>query len=130
MYYGASPEILEKAKNLREKMTPEEEILWEFLRKKKVTGLRFRRQHPISMFIADFYCHAIKLVIEVDGGYHKKKEQKEYDAGRTSEMKELGIKIIRFKNEEVLNDFQAVKQQIISDCVDRKKEIGTYENEK
>ncbi|MDA3891012.1 MAG: endonuclease domain-containing protein [Salinivirgaceae bacterium] len=109
-------------------MTKHEEILWEFLRKKKVTGLRFRRQHPIYMFIADFYCHALKLVIELDGGYHKKKDQQEYDINRTAVIEEFGIKVIRYTNEQIEKDFQNIKQKIIKECVARRQLIEELEN--
>ena len=122
MFYGASPQIIEKAAQLRKCMTPEEEIVWDFLHKKKVTGLRFRRQHPIYLFIVDFYCHSIKLVIEVDGGYHNRSEQKEYDLGRTAELEEFKIKVLRFSNEQILNDFNSVKHEIIKECVQRRNE--------
>jgi very-short-patch-repair endonuclease len=86
MFYGASPIIFERAKLLRESMTEAEKRLWLFLNKNKIMGLRFRAQHPIERFIADFYCHAIKLVIEVDGDIHKNQENQEYDIGRTAEL--------------------------------------------
>lgn len=72
MYFGATPQTLKKAKLLRNKMTEAETILWEKLKGKQVHGLRFRRQHPINIYIVDFYCHSQKLVIELDGGIHKK----------------------------------------------------------
>lgn len=68
MFYGAPPYIFEKARKLRETMTPAEQILWKYLKKRQLKGCKFRRQHPLSEFIADFYCHSLKLVIEVDGG--------------------------------------------------------------
>lgn len=64
-------------------MTQAEEILWKHLRNKKLNGMKFRRQHPLDMFIADFYCHEKKLIIELDGGIHETPEQQEYDEGRT-----------------------------------------------
>ena len=105
MFYGANPEIFVKAKELRENMTEAEKILWSRLNNKQL-GKRFKPQHPISIFIVDFYCHSKKLVIEIDGGYHK--TQIEYDKGRTSELEHFGIKVIRFTNEEVLNDIDKV----------------------
>lgn len=105
MFYGANPEIFVKAKELRENMTEAEKILWSRLNNKQL-GKRFKPQHPISIFIVDFYCHSKKLVIEIDGGYHK--TQFEYDKGRTSELEHFGIKVIRFTNEEVLNDIDKV----------------------
>ena len=70
MYYGASLEVMEKAKILGKSETDAEKILWERLRNKQLLGLKFRRQHPINIFIVDFYCHKIKLVVEVDGKIH------------------------------------------------------------
>ncbi|MFK5854987.1 MAG: DUF559 domain-containing protein, partial [Bacteroidota bacterium] len=82
MYYGAKPHIFEKARFLRNNMTDSKLKLWEVLKGKRILGLRFRSQHPIDIFIADFYCHPVKLVVEVDGGIHKSSDQKEYDIGR------------------------------------------------
>ena len=77
MYYGATREIQEKAKFLRRSETAAEKIIWKHLKSRKLNGLKFRRQHPIFQFIADFYCHEIKLVIEVDGENHNRTEIKE-----------------------------------------------------
>ncbi len=82
MFYGAGPEIFAKAKILRQKMTTAEKLLWQRLKENQL-GYRFKPQHPIDIFIADFYCHALKLVIEVDGQIHD--HQKDYDEGRTTE---------------------------------------------
>lgn len=75
-------------------------------------GLKFRRQHPLDKFIADFYCHEIKLVIEVDGSVHDSEDAKLYDAQRTYELKELGITVARFRNEEVLEKMEDVLKRI------------------
>ena len=99
MFYGAKAHIFEKAKYLRKNMTQAELQLWEQLKGKKLLGLRFRAQHPIDIFIADFYCHPLKLVVEVDGRIHKTKEQQEYDLGREGELENWGIRVIRFTNE-------------------------------
>mgnify|MGYP000848844986 FL=1 len=109
MFYGANPEIFVKAKELRENMTDAEKILWSRLKNKQL-GKRFKPQHPISIFIVDFYCHSKKLVVEIDGGYHK--TQLEYDNGRTYELEHFGIKVIRFTNEEVLNNIDKVLDAI------------------
>jgi very-short-patch-repair endonuclease len=69
-YFGASPELIEKAKVLRKSMTDAETILWDHLRRKEMEGFRFRRQHPVNRFILDFYCHPLRLAIEADGGIH------------------------------------------------------------
>ena len=112
MYYGASKEIFQRAEELRSKMTLAEEKLWTELSKKQLDGHKFRRQHPLHLFIADFYCHQRKLVIEIDGGVHEIPEQKEYDVGRSEELTRFGIKVIRFTNEEVLNNLQSVLERI------------------
>jgi very-short-patch-repair endonuclease len=104
MFYNAKPHIFEKAKTLRKNMTDSELKLWEHLKGKKILGLQFRSQHPIDIFIADFYCHPIKLVIEIDGGFHSTKEQQEYDIGRTAELNYWEIEVIRFTNDEIEKD--------------------------
>ena len=93
-------------------MTEAEKILWEALRNRKLIGAKFRRQHPISVFILDFYCHEYKLVVEIDGGVHEDVEVKEYDKGREEELRELKLKVIRFKNEEVMENLKEVLEQI------------------
>jgi transcriptional regulator len=107
MFFGSPPVIFENAKKLRENLTFAEEKLWSFLREKQL-GVKFRIQHPISRFIADFYCHELKLVIELDGGIHEKEENKELDKNRDGEMKELGLKILRFTNQDVIENIQDV----------------------
>jgi phosphoribosylanthranilate isomerase len=111
MFYGAEPILFEFAKINRLNPTEAEEFLWKQISVNKF-GVRFKRQHPILYFIADFYCHQSKLVIEVDGGYHKIPSQYEYDCNRDSELKELGLKVIRFTNEEVLFDIENVLKRI------------------
>ena len=71
MYFGATPAVFKKAKELRKYDTDEEKILWTKLNRNQILGLQFRRQHPIDRFIADFYCAKIKLVVEVDGSIHE-----------------------------------------------------------
>ena len=102
---------LERARELRRDMTPAEKILWEELRRNKL-GAHFRRQQVIEGFIVDFYCHSASLVIEVDGSIHNKPEQKEYDIERENILKEMGLKIIRFRNEEVFKNLPAVLNRI------------------
>jgi len=111
MHYGAAPKIFELAELLRGRMTEAEKILWEQL-KKNDWQLNFRRQHPISIYIADFYCHQIKLVIELDGGYHENPEVKVNDQFRENDIKDLGISILRFKNEEVVDGVEIVLLKI------------------
>lgn len=108
MFFGASPEIFQKASQLRENPTDAEMALWNKLKDSKKIGVKFRRQHPIDIFIVDFYCHSLKLVIEIDGGYHLNPSQKEYDLGREGELRNLGIRTIRFSNEAIMNHLSNV----------------------
>ena len=87
-------------------MTDYEKLLWEKLKRKQICGLRFRRQHPIDIFIADFYCHEVRLVVEIDWEVHN--QQEEYDIGRTAEMERYNIKVIRFKNSEIEANIEKV----------------------
>ena len=113
MWKGASKETFRKARILRENMTEPEKKLWERLSKNQIEGLKFRRQHPILFYIADFYCHALHLIIEIDGGYHDTIEQKVKDDERTEHLKSNGITLIRFSNKEVLNNMDGVIEEII-----------------
>jgi len=110
MFYGAKPITFIRARNLRESMTNAEIMLWERLRNNQLLGLRFKAQHPVDCFIADFYCHKAKLVIEVDGTIHDKKVK--YDRDRTEHFNSLGITVLRFKNEEIEKDVCQVIETI------------------
>jgi very-short-patch-repair endonuclease len=82
-------------------MTPAEKVLWEYLRKNRGFSDRFKRQFSIKGFVLDFYCPKKKLCIEVDGGVHLSKEQQCYDKERTKILNGLGVRVLRFTNEEV-----------------------------
>jgi imidazole glycerol-phosphate synthase subunit HisF len=110
MNYGASSTIFQYAEKLRANMTAEENMIWERCCRKQL-GVRIRRQHPIWKYIADFYCHELKLVIEIDGGIHLNRENREWDITREVTLNEFGIDIIRFTNEEVLNNIEIVMQR-------------------
>ena len=111
MYYGAAPMLFELAKQLRGRTTTAEEVLWSII-KINEWHLKFRKQHPIAIYVADFYCHKLKLVIELDGGYHENKEVKIYDETREKDINQFGITLLRFKNEEVLFNMQQVLTKI------------------
>ena len=111
MHFGASKEIFQYAEALRKNMTEAEKIIWERASKNQL-GIRIRRQHPIWKFIADFYCHELKLIIEIDGGIHLRSENKEYDISRDISLNELGIEIIRFTNDQVINDTKRIIGEI------------------
>ena len=96
---------------LRKQMTPAERALWQRLRRNQLDGWHFRRQHPVGGFIVDFFCAKAKLVIEVDGPIHEK--QRAYDAERTQLLESLkDYRVIRFTNDEVLNDIDSVLAKI------------------
>ena len=108
MWKGAPSDSFTKAQFLRRNETKAEKLLWEKLRNNQLGGLKFRRQHPVNIYIADFYCHKFKLIIELDGDYHNQEEQKQKDEVRTEVLRLNGLKIIRFKNEEVEQDINQV----------------------
>ena len=94
----------EFARELRQEMTETERRLWSLLRRKQVHGLRFRRQQPIGPYIADFYCPAAKLVIELDGSQHGEARQRAYDAARTKWLDSEGFHVLRIANFEFLQN--------------------------
>ena len=100
------------AREMRSKQTPAEKVLWERLRKRQIAEHKFLCQHIIGPFIADFFCAQEKLVIEVDGAYHQAPEIKLSDAERTEALNANGYKVLRFTNEEVSNNIDAVINQI------------------
>jgi poly(A) polymerase len=99
-----------RARDMRKAPTPAEVKLWQHLRRNRISGARFRRQHAIDRFIADFYCPAAKLVIEVDGRVHE--EQTDGDSERDAVLSDLGFTVLRFRNEDVLNRIDSVLEQI------------------
>ncbi|WP_255580261.1 endonuclease domain-containing protein [Flavobacterium sp. UMI-01] len=112
MWKGASPQIFSNAKKLREKQTEAEEKLWLAVKDNQIGGYKFRRQHPLSVYIVDFYCHALKLVIEIDGEYHFEEEQQLLDEKRTSDIEFQGLKVIRFTNDEIMLNLPEVLDKI------------------
>jgi very-short-patch-repair endonuclease len=116
MYFGAKPEIFKLARELRKRETPTEKILWSFLSNNQLLGLQFRRQHPINRFIADFYCPKIKLIIEIDGKIHDIPEYLNHDIGRSDILNDLGITVIRFTNEQILNEIDSTIRNITVIC--------------
>ena len=100
---------MRSARSLRRNMTPAEKVLWQELRTNKL-GSHFRRQQVIAGFIVDFYCHSAGLVIELDGDIHR--EQLEYDAGRDKVLMDMGLRVVRFSNDEVLITMPKVLIQV------------------
>jgi very-short-patch-repair endonuclease len=108
---GSTPEIELNARNLRQNLTPAEQILWQHLRNRKLHGLKFRRQHPIGRFIVDFYCPESRLIVELDGEIHDR--QFEYDTARTEQLQAYGDRVLRFQNQEVLDRLSSVLDEIL-----------------
>jgi len=106
-----------RAKELRRTMTPEERRLWQYLRGNRLEGMHFRRQQPIDGFIADFYCHACGIVVEVDGPIHE--DQVEYDAERDHVFAARNLVVIRLTNTEINNDIGAGLARITQACHQR-----------
>ena len=100
------------AKQNRKNATEAEDKLWQEVRNRKIDGFKFRRQHPIAGFIPDFVCLEQKLIIEIDGEYHNTKDQQQYDIARTEWLKEHNYSLLRFTNEQVLNEMPVVFQKI------------------
>jgi cyclase len=111
LFAGAHPLIFENAKHLRKNMTDAERLLWYYL-KEGVDGFKFRRQHPLGVYIVDFYCHKGRLVIEIDGSIHNVVNVKENDAVRQQWLEEVGFIVLRFTNKEVLENVHVVLQKI------------------
>ena len=105
-----APEKIKLAQSLRTQMTAEEKRLWQRLRANQLDGFHFRRQQIIDGFIVDFYCHAVGLVIEVDGEVHK--DQIAYDTQRDGILKARGLQILRIPNAEIRNNLDGVLQSI------------------
>jgi leucyl-tRNA synthetase len=100
------------AKENRQNKTEAEDILWQALRNRQIDNCKFRRQHPVAGYIPDFVCLEKKLIIEIDGAYHNGEEQKKFDLARTEWLAEHQYKLLRFSNDEVINELPKVLQQI------------------
>ncbi|WP_020468932.1 endonuclease domain-containing protein [Zavarzinella formosa] len=100
-----------RARQLRQEMTAEEELLWECLRKNRLNGLHFRRQQVLHGFIADFYCHRAKLIVEIDGSVHDHRQK--YDAERDRILDSFGFDTLRFTNQQVRHELDGVLKMIV-----------------
>jgi very-short-patch-repair endonuclease len=112
LHQGTKAATQEYARELRNRTTGAEQRLWALLRNGQLKGKKFRRQHALANYVVDFYCNECKLAIELDGNFHTNTEAKEYDKSRTALLKELGITVLRFWNEEVIKDPSKVLQRI------------------
>jgi very-short-patch-repair endonuclease len=113
-------DLKQKARNNRKNMNKPEAKLWYEVLNKKRLGYKFLRQKPIQKYIVDFYCHQLKLVIEVDGFSHD--DQKEYDIDREKCIANLGIKILHYSNWQIMNNIDGVCEDIIENIEQIKQE--------
>lgn len=105
---------LEFAKELRQRQTKAEQIIWKYVRAKRFNGCKFRRQVPIGPFIVDFLCVGAMLIIEIDGNHHRNPAVYEYDLRRTEYLKSWGFRVVRFWNSDVLHNTRQVLAEIES----------------
>jgi very-short-patch-repair endonuclease len=106
----APKHMIDRARELRQEGTPPEELLWMALRNGQIAGLKFRRQHPIGKYVADFYCHSAGLVVEIDGMSHV--DRHEEDQERIALLEKQGLKVLLVTNQDVTNDLDAVTRGI------------------
>ncbi|MCH2015049.1 endonuclease domain-containing protein [Acinetobacter ursingii] len=105
-------ELLEFARNMRKNPTEAEHFMWQILRARKFAGFKFRRQHVIEPYIVDFYCHELKLDIELDGSQHNQTQIKAYDQKRTNHLEAQNIRVLRFWNNEILQQPEQVLNRL------------------
>ena len=114
-----SPLLQAAARELRKEQTAAEEALWSLLRNRHLLHIKFRRQVPIGSFIVDFYCHREKLVVELDGPIHQEPRQAVHDENRDSYLRSIGLTVLRFTNDRIFQEPQAVLAEI-RETVDRR----------
>jgi very-short-patch-repair endonuclease len=102
----------ERRRDLRRNQTEAEKVLWKRLRNKSCLGLKFFRQYSVGSYIIDLYCPEFKLAVELDGGQHAEEENKGYDKIRTDYLKSIGVEVMRFWNNEVLQNTEGVLEEI------------------
>jgi very-short-patch-repair endonuclease len=107
------PTLKQRRKDLRHNQTEAEKTLWAHLQNRQLYRMKFFRQYSVGPYVLDFYCAAMKLAIELDGGQHNQCESREYDAVRSEYLKEQGIDVMRFWNHEVLIDINSILNRIV-----------------
>jgi very-short-patch-repair endonuclease len=109
-----------RAKRLRKNSTDAERALWRILRSRQLGGHKFRRQQPLGPFIVDFVCLDARMVVEIDGGQHNEEEDIAYDQRRSQWLEKAGFRVMRFWNQEVLNELESVSDAISNALIARK----------
>ena len=104
--------LADLARELRAEQTSAEALLWLLLRNRQLLGFKFRRQHQFGDYVADFYCHDARLVVECDGSHHDSNEQWQHDQNRDAYLVGQGLRVLRFTNEQILNNTQTVLEEI------------------
>jgi len=112
LHNGAKPTTHQFARELRQIETEADKKLWSLLRNRQLKGRKFRRQHALADYILDFYCHECKLAVEVDGNVHTGKINQDYDAARTTFLSDNDITVLRFWNNEVMDEQEKVLEKI------------------
>ncbi len=120
------PEMHRLARNLRKTQTDAEQILWLKLRSRRLSGFKFRRQHPIDNYILDFYCNEAQLAIEIDGGQHAEEKNIKRDCQRTALLNQKGIRVIRYWNNDVLENTDEVLEDILATLKEITSENGIH----
>jgi very-short-patch-repair endonuclease len=113
------PAALSRARQLRQEMTPAEKLLWKLLRNRRLRGWKFRRQTAISTYIADFYCHELKLIVELDGDVHSTPTRIAHDENRDFYLNYLGIEVLRIPNRQLFDSPEAALDRIVEVATDR-----------
>ena len=120
----ATDHMLERARTLRRALTVSEQRLWNWLRKRSFGGYKFRRQVPVGRYVVDFYCHELRLVIEVDGHQHEQVWMSDHDGERTRFLISRGMDVVRIENEILAKDSFLVEQIITATIRRRVEELG------
>ena len=118
-FRGTSPELIDRARQFRSEATRAEAELWRRPRAGRLVGWRFRRQHPIGTFVLDFYCAKAKLAVELDGRVHDVPAQAQRDEERTEILTSLGIRVLRFRNEQIVENADVVLDEILKAVTER-----------
>ena len=111
-HHNAKKSTQEFAKELRKRQTSAEDLFWKMVPNRNILNLKIRRQHPIGPFIADFYCHELLLVIEIDGSILDLEEVKEKDMKRETFLREQGLNVIRFANDDIFSNPHLIEDEI------------------
>lgn len=111
---GVTPKVAQHLPELRANMTPQERVLWETLRGRKLDGVKFRRQYPVGAFVLDFYAPELRLIVELDGNVHEDPAQRSRDARRDAHFIAHGYHVVRVTNMEVVLDLPAVLERLSS----------------